>query len=112
MDILFKTGKLEKICNDQKRARRQWGPERSKLVLERLDDLRAMDTLEDIRTFPHRGLHELSGDRKGQLSMDLDGPYRLIFEPADVPLPLKPDGGLNWSRITAVRILEVVDTHG
>lgn len=43
--------------------------------------------------------------------MDLDGPYRLIFEPADDPVPTKDDGGLDWSRVTTIRALGVEDTH-
>jgi len=56
--------------------------------------------------------HELTGDRKGQLSVDLKHPYRLIFEPNNDPRPSKPDGGLDWAMVSAVRILEITDTHG
>ena len=63
-----------------------------------------------MRTLPGR-CHELTGDRKGTLSIDLDGPYRLIFEPAENPPPVKTDGGLAWELVTAIRILEVEDTH-
>jgi proteic killer suppression protein len=52
------------------------------------------------------------GERSGQLSLDLEHPYRLIFEPATDPLPTKLDGGLDWSEVRAVRILEIDDTHG
>ncbi len=54
----------------------------------------------------------MSGNRKGQLSLDLKHPYRLLFEPAVDPVPLKPDGGLDWGQVTAVRIVEIKDTHG
>jgi proteic killer suppression protein len=63
-----------------------------------------------MRKLPGR-CHALTGDRDGQLSIDLDGPYRLIFEPADNPPPANEDGGLHWERVTAVRILAVEDTH-
>jgi proteic killer suppression protein len=53
----------------------------------------------------------LTGDRRGQLSLDLVHPYRLIIEPADDPVPCKADGGLDWSRVTAIRVLGVEDTH-
>lgn len=43
--------------------------------------------------------------------MDLVHPYRLIFEPANEPAPLLSDGGLDWDRVTAVRIIGVDDTH-
>ena len=35
-----------------------------------------------------------------------------LFEPASNPLPRKKDGGLDWTKVTAVRILEIEDTHG
>jgi len=44
--------------------------------------------------------------------VDLDHPYRLIFVPDHNPVPKREDGGLDWSRVTAVIILGVEDTHG
>jgi len=38
------------------------------------------------------------------LSVDLDHPHRLIFLPDHDPVPLLPDGGLDWSRVTAIMI--------
>ena len=43
--------------------------------------------------------------------MDLDHPYRLIFIPHHKPAPKLDDGGLNWSKITAIKILGIEDTH-
>jgi hypothetical protein len=53
----------------------------------------------------------LKSDRAGQLSLDLDGPYRLLFCPNHNPLPKRADGGLDWEKVTAIVILTVVDTH-
>ena len=72
--------------------------------------MRAAQVLDDLRALPGR-YHELGQNRKGQLAVNLDQPYRLVFEPADEPVPRTPDGGLDWSAVTAVRILEVVDYH-
>jgi len=63
-----------------------------------------------MRNLPGR-CHELLHDRALQLSIDLDHPYRLIFEPADEPIPTKPDGGIDWNKVTALRILGIEDTH-
>jgi hypothetical protein len=63
-----------------------------------------------LRTLPGRA-HELKGNRKDQISIDLKHPYRLIVEPADDPVPTRADGGLDWDAITAIRVLEVTDTH-
>lgn len=111
MDIVFRTRKLEKQCNDAREGSRTWGTEQAERLRRRLDDLAAAANLGVMRTLPGRP-HELKADRKGQISIDLKHPYRLIIEPADDPVPTKSDGGLDWDSVTMVRVLEVTDTHG
>lgn len=111
MDILFETTKLRKVLNSQKLLIKTHGPKRASRIRRRLDDLQAAGTLEDMRSLPGR-CHELTGDRSGQLALDLDHPYRLIFISAHDPLPIKDDGGLDWASVTAVVILGVEDYHG
>ena len=65
-----------------------------------------------MRRLPQVRCHELKANRAGQLAVNLDQPYRLIFEPADDPLRRKGDGGLDWAKVTAVTILGVEDYHG
>ena len=110
MDIVFKNNKFEKECNNQRLLEKQHGKERAKRIRRRLDDLRAANVLEDMRNLPGR-CHELLHDRSGQLSLDLDHPYRLIFESTNEPIPTKPDGGIDWTKVTAVMILGVENTH-
>lgn len=110
MDIVFKNNKFEKECNNQRLLEKQHGKERAKRIRRRLDDLRAANVLEDMRNLPGR-CHELLHDRSGQLSVDLDHPYRLIFESTNEPIPTKPDGGIDWTKVTAVMILGVENTH-
>lgn len=111
MDIIFSTNKLETECNNTKLLTKRYGPRRAKLISQRLYELRAANVLADIRYLPQPRCHELKGNRAGQLSVDLDHPYRLIFEPANNAVLLKPDGGLDWSKVTAILILGVEDTH-
>lgn len=101
---------MRQECNETRRLQRVHGPQRAALIRRRLEQLAAVECLEHARTLPGR-LHELKGDRAGELALRLDGGWRLIFEPAEDPPPTKPDGGLDWSAVTAVRILEVVDYH-
>ncbi|SPD73986.1 Toxin-antitoxin system, toxin component, RelE family [uncultured Desulfobacterium sp.] len=112
MDIIFKTQKLEKQCNSQKMLVRTYGSPRAGLIRRRLDELRAANSLQDIRYLPQARCHELKGSKKGDLSVDLDHPYRLILRPANEPIPLKADGGLDWANVTAIEIIGVEDTHG
>jgi plasmid maintenance system killer protein len=111
LDILFKDKKLRNLLTNQKKMARKWGDLQAKKLRQRLDDLHAAPTLETMRQLPGR-CHELVGDRKGQLSLDLIHPYRLLFIPAEDPPPQKADGGLDWSKVTAIRVIGVEDTHG
>ena len=113
MDILFKSTKLEKEFNEGKQLLKIHGSRRAKVIKIRLAELRAAVSLNDLGP-PYDGpgrCHELIGNRKGQLSVDLDHPYRLIFVPNHEPIPRKSDGGLNWKQVTAVMIIGIEDTH-
>lgn len=110
MDIFFQSNGFKKECGDTKRLRRAHGERRAKLIRRRLDALAAAVVLEDLRHAAGR-LHELTSNRRGQLSFDLDHPYRLIMVPGQEPVPRRPDGGMDWSQITAVIILGIEDTH-
>lgn len=47
------------------------------LQLRTLDDLVA---LSEVSRLKGTGLHKLSGDRKGQWALTINGPWRLVFE--------------------------------
>lgn len=110
MIITFHDNKLKKAANDLKKLIRVYGPHRGKLIHLRLDDLRAAETLEDVRHLPGR-YHELTSNRKGQWACDLDHPYRMIFTPHEYPIPVNEDGQYIWIEIKGVEILEVDDYH-
>jgi plasmid maintenance system killer protein len=113
LDIYFKSTKLEKEFNEGKRIEKAHGSLRAKKIRLRLNELRATSSLYDLgppKSGPGR-CHELTGERKGQLSVDLDHPYRLIFVPYHNPVPLKKDGGLDWKQVTAIMVVGIEDTH-
>lgn len=112
MDITFKDKKIEKLCNNQKQMQRRCGTVRAKILSKRLISLRAAQNLAQMsKDKQPENCHELKGDHAGQLSIDLDQPYRLIFTPANDPIPYKEDGGLDWVRVTAICICDIEDTH-
>ena len=81
---------------------------------QRMMELRAAASLSVISKLPPSRCHALAGDRKGQFSIDLEHPYRLLFIPADNPLPYVADGstgGIDWGRVTEIEIIEITDTH-
>lgn len=115
MDITFKGNKLAKSFNEGRKLVAIHGTDRAKKIRKRMAEFRAAESLMDFwppKSGPGR-CHELtSGNRKGTLSVDLDHPYRLLFVPNHDPLPMLADGGLDWSKVTAIKIIGVEDTHG
>ncbi len=111
MEVFFHTTKLKKTCDSEREMLKTYGAPRAKKLKARLMELRAAEHLAQIPRVPPARCHELTSDRKGQLSVDLDHPYRLIFIPANDPIPRKQDGGLNWEAVTQIEILAIADYH-
>jgi plasmid maintenance system killer protein len=111
MVILFRNTKLEKELSEERRLIKKHGARRAGLIKRRLTEMAAAEVLGHLRYLPQMRCHELTGNLKGKLSVDLDHPYRLIFEAANEPQPKKPDGGLDWAKVTEIRILGIEDTH-
>jgi len=111
VEILFQGRKLERACTDRSLRTRTYGSVCAKALENRLYEFKRAENLEAMRFVSRARCHELIGDRKGTLSVVLQQPYRLIFEPAHNPVPRKPDGGLDWTQVTAIRILAVEDYH-
>ena len=107
--MLFDDADLAETCSHERELRKKHGVVRAKKIQQRLKDLRATETLADMRFLPGR-CHELHGDLAGVLSLDLDHPYRLLFRPSTDQTP-GPGGGLDWSAVTAVTVIGIVDTH-
>jgi len=111
LEVVFATRELEKKLGSDKARRKHFGDETGRRVARRLLELGAAPSLGSLRNAPGR-CHELGEDRKGQLAVTITSNYRLVFEPADEPTAQLDDGGLDWSAVTKVRILEVTDYHG
>jgi len=45
----------------------------------RISDLNAISSLDQISPLKSLNLHKLSGDRKGQWAITINGPWRLVF---------------------------------
>lgn len=111
MEIRFKNRKLEKSLTTDRDMVAKHGPRRAKLIQQRLSEIDAAPNLKILGLLPGPRLHPLKGNRKGELSLDLDHPYRLLIRPDHDPVPELPSGGLDPAQVTQVEILEIADTH-
>lgn len=110
MVISYKSSKLEKNLTEPKRVRKAFGS-MAKKVHQRMKELSAADNLSVMNLLPAARCHELKGDKDGLLAVDVSNNFRLVFEPDHKPLPEKDDGGLDWERVTKIRIIAVEDYH-
>jgi len=110
MEILFKDPSMQELIMDERKLVHKYGPQVAKQVIQRVAEILACFHLLMLKELPN-GLHPLRHNRKGQFAVDLGPAFRLVFEPANQPLPRRPDGMVFWERITIIRILEIIDYH-
>jgi len=112
MDISISDKRLRKVANDPAARQREYGVNMAKKIALRLAALYAADSLADFwptNSGPER-CHELKGDRKGTFSVDLNQPYRLLFQATKEPNVA--DEQERWKSITAIDVTAIEDTHG
>jgi proteic killer suppression protein len=110
VEIFYKNKKIEKQLTEPREMVKAFG-HLARKVNQRLEDLKAADTLAVMRLIPAARCHELKGNRKSELAIDISGNSRMIFEPYHDPIPRKDDGGIKWEEITKIQINEIVDYH-
>jgi proteic killer suppression protein len=108
VDILFGSEELERTCTDGSFARKRFGLAVAKYLARRLDALRAAPRLSD---FVQGKPHLLKGDFAGCYGIWLDGGFRLVVRPANDPVPLLADGGIDRANVTIVSIEYVGNYH-
>ena len=109
MEVSFDDADLAETFQNARELRKEHGAVRAKKIEQRLKQLAAAETLAVMRSAPGR-CHELRVDRAGQLSLDLDHPYRLLFRSAGNLGP-GPGCRLDWSAVRAVVVIGIEDTH-
>ena len=96
--IKYKTAKIEKVCTDARTAERVYGREMADKIHQRIDELKAADSVEMMIRYHIGRCHPLKQNRSGQYALDLVHPYRLVFEK-------------KGDEIKIAVVLEIVDYH-
>ena len=86
------------MCKDAYEAEKKYGFKIAVKIHQRIDEISASDTVEELIQLHIGRCHMLKGDRKDQYAMDLAHPYRLIFEKIGC-------------KIQIVKIIEIIDYH-
>lgn len=112
MEIEFKDKKKANLFGNRKKLVQCYGDRMADKIEQRLEDLASCAHLKMAFSLPGR-LHALCGDWAGHFAMDLVHPHRLVFRPANDPLPYldEEQTQLDQKRIDIIRIVEVIDYH-
>ncbi len=104
MKISFKSKKLKKKLEAKKELEKAYGTRQAKKITQRMNELYAAESLQDIKHIPSSRLHQLSGNYKNCFAIDLLHPYRLIIKPEDGEIE-------DLKTITLVEVVKVEDYH-
>lgn len=111
MMIAFQNKRLERLFNSETALQKKHGKRQARTIMMRLAVLKNARTLADVPTSRPERRHLLKGKRKMQYAVDLVHPFRLIFTPNHNPIPRLDDEGIDLERVTAIKIVEVIDYH-
>ena len=79
MEVTFRTRKLEKEYREYAKAVKAYGPKVARKYIQRINIIKQVHNIDELKALPALGCHSLKGDRYGQYSIKLTGFYRLIF---------------------------------
>lgn len=108
LELRFKNKGVREICEKQAVATKKMGDVGAKKLRSRLADIEAAAKVTDLQA---GNPHPMKGDRLGQFALDLAGGWRLVFAPADEPIPRNSDASIDWSQVTIVSIEYIGDYH-
>ena len=98
MEVEYKSKNIKKVCTDASAAERKYGQKMAVKIQQRIDEIQAASSVEELIQFHIGRCHPLHHDREGQYAMDLVHPNRLVFTK-------------KGNEIQIAYITEIVDYH-
>jgi len=85
MDIIYKTGKVEKLCTDLPYAKKELPTKVAEKLMAHINYIKQAFCFSDIMEYPPFNFHILKGDRKDDYALDIGRKlgYRIVIEPLD-----------------------------
>lgn len=86
------------MCTIASEAEKQYGIKMAKKIHQRIDQIQAAESVEEMIQYRIGRCHQLYYDRKNQYAVDLEQPKRLVFEK-------------KGTEVQIAYIIEIVDYH-
>ena len=105
MELTYKNEKLQNICENSKYNKelvKKYGIEVSKKLPQRIKELKAFNSLNDVPINPPFRRHKLTGDRDNQFAISITNQYRLIFRQKENNIIIE-----DLRKIKEIEIMEV-----
>lgn len=103
MIVAFQSEKLRRICEDDTVATERLGAPTAGALRERLSDIRAASTIDELFV----GKPRLSGAKSELLTVDLGPDARSIWTVNHVQVPMTQDNIVDWTRTTRIRLTKI-----
>ena len=109
MEIAFESKQLREICEDEDKAKYEFGVSVTEKLMGRLADLRAATSVKDLVAGWPR---ELGDSQDRHFAVDLCEGYSIVFCSNHITVLEIDSGKVNWSKVSRVKILEIEKDHG
>ena len=109
MEVDYESPRFETLLHNERELKKAYGAETVKKLAIRITTIRESKNLAELHFLPGR-THPLTGNRAGRLAMDLPNGRRLEFRPTP-PVPTKPDGGIDLTKVTSITLIELSDHY-
>lgn len=111
MEVLYAKSKLRKMCGSPSALIQRFGAREGRLVLQRLNELKAASSLLTAKRIPALDLHQLSGEWDERFAVKVIHGLRIVLEVGHDFTPRLVDGGVNLEAVTTITVLEITDYH-
>ena len=109
MELAFDKKSLRELCENEEKAKRDFGVRVAENLKRRLADLRAATSVKDLVAGRPR---EHEGSEHRHIAMDLCEDYRILFCANHHVIPVLESGDVDWSKVSRIKILEIERDHG
>ncbi len=104
MEVSFDTKSLRMICESGTKAEHELGIKLARSLVRRLADLRAATNASELSAGRPR---EVEGDGIRLMALDLYGGSCIVFSANHNKVPLVQTGGVDWSKVSRVKIQRI-----
>ena len=109
MELAFESKQLREICEDEDKAKYEFGVSVTEKLKSRLADLRAATSVKDLVAGRPR---ELGGSQDRHFAVDLCEGFSIVFCPNHITVPELDSGKVDWSRVSRLKIWDIEKNHG